>query len=147
MSRGHITVFTTLRSTSDCVSTKGPGEGVYVLQPCTMRVKKATPTHLGDAQPDILVPVGVAEAEPQLLAFVGVYVEPLEIARLADGLDRVDFLSLAEYVQAPFSLVTSVEGDGNLFNVLGFFEGVPDAASVVPNRLIEDVPFATPVSV
>ena len=84
---------------------------MYVLQPCIRLVKKATPTHLGDAQPDILVPLRVAEAEPQLLRFVRVDVEPLEIARRAAGVDRVDFLSVAEHVQAPGSLGTPVEGD------------------------------------
>ena len=109
-----------------------PDEGVYVLQPYTFLVKKPTPTNLGDAQPDVLVPLRVAEAEPELLGFVRVDVEPLEIARLAAGVDRVDFLSVAEHVQAPSSLGTPVESDGDLFNVLRFFEGVPDAAPVVP---------------
>ena len=88
-----------------------PDEGVYVLQPYTFLVKKPTPTNLGDAQPDVLVPLRVAEAEPQLLGFVGVDIEPLEIARLAAGVDCVDFLSVAEHVQAPGSLGTPVEGD------------------------------------
>ena len=74
-------------------------------------VTRAAPTHLGDAQPDVLVPLWVAEAEPQLLGFVGVDVEPLEVARLAAGIDCVNFLSVAEHVQAASSLGTSVEGD------------------------------------
>ena len=84
---------------------------MYVLQPYTKLIAKATRTHLGDAQPDVLVPLRVAEAEPQLFGFVGVDVEPLEIARLAAGVDCVDFLSVAEHVQAPGSLGTPVEGD------------------------------------
>ena len=71
----------------------------------------ATPTHLGDAQPDVFVPLRVAEAEPQLLSFVGVDVEPLEVARRAAGVDCVDFISVAEHVEAPGSLRTPVEGD------------------------------------
>ena len=74
-------------------------------------VTRAAPTHLGDAQPDVLVPLWVAEAEPQLLGFVGVDVEPLEVARIAAGIDRVDFLSVAEHAQAASSLGTPVEGD------------------------------------
>ena len=88
-----------------------PDEGVYVLQPYTKLVNKATPTHLGDAQPDVFVPLRVAKAEPQLLGFIGVDVEPLEVARLAAGVDCVDFLSVAENVQAPSSLGTPVERD------------------------------------
>ena len=94
-----------------CVSTKWPRKGVFVLQPYTQPVQSGTPTHLGDAQPDVLVRLRVAEAEPQLLGFVGVDVEPLEIARLAARFDCVDFLSVAEHVQAPGSLGTPVEGD------------------------------------
>ena len=105
---------------------------MIILQPYIKLVTNATSTHLGEAQPDVFVPLGVAEAEPQLLGFVRVDVEPLEIARLAAGVDRVDFLSVAEHVQAPSSLGTPVESDGDLFNVLRFFEGVPDAAPVVP---------------
>ena len=109
--RGHLTVFTTLSTICYCVSTKEPAESVYVLRPYTKLVKAATPTHLGDAQPDVLVRLRVAEAEPQLLGFVGIDVEPLEITRRAAGVDCVDFLSVAEHVQAPGSLGTPVEGD------------------------------------
>ena len=84
---------------------------MHIIRPYTKLVKQATPTHLGDAQPDVLVRLRVAEAEPQLLGFVGVDVEPLEIARLAARFDCVDFLSVAEHVQAPGSLGTPVEGD------------------------------------
>ena len=55
-----------------CASTKWPRKGVFVLQSYTQLVQKATPTHLGDAQPDVLVPLRVAEAEPELLGFVRV---------------------------------------------------------------------------
>ena len=136
-----------LPSKQYCVSTEGPEEGVYVWQPSTRPVKKATPTHLGDAQPDVLVPLRVAEAEPQLLGFVRVDVEPLEIACRAAGVNRIDFLSVAEYVQAPGSLGTPVEGDRDLFNVLRFLEGVPDAAPVVFIRAVEDFPLARPARV
>ena len=73
--------------------------------------QKGILTYLGDAQPDVLVRLRVAEAEPQLLGFVGVDVEPFEVARLAAGIDCVNFLSVAEHVQAPGSLGTPVEGD------------------------------------
>ena len=94
-----------------CASTKWPRKGVFVLQSYTQLVQKATPTHLGDAQPDVLVQLRVTEAKPQLLGFVRVDVEPLEIARRAAGVDCVDLLSVAEHVQAPGSLGTPVEGD------------------------------------
>ena len=91
--------------------TAGPGEGVYFRQPYIILVKTATPTHFGDAQPDVLVPPRVSDAEHQLFGFVGVDVEPLEIVRLAAGVDRVNFLSVAKDVQAPGYLSTLVEGD------------------------------------
>ena len=51
---------------------------------------KATPTHLGDSQPDVFVPHRVAEAQYLLVGFVGIDVESLEIAGLAAGVDYVD---------------------------------------------------------
>ena len=51
---------------------------------------RATPTYLGDSQPDVFVPHRVAEAQPQLLGFVGTGVESLELAGLAAGVDCVD---------------------------------------------------------
>ena len=120
---------------------------MFVLQPYTQPVQSGTPTHLGDAQPDVLVPLRVAEAEPQLLGFVRVDVEPLEIARRAAGVDCVDLLSVAENVQAPSSLCAPVESDRDLFNVLRFLEGVPDAAPVVFIRAVEDFPLARPARV
>ena len=111
MRGGHFTVITTLSSNSHSVIMKVSGKSVPVLRPDSKFVKKATPTHLGDAQPDVLVRLRVAEAEPQLLGFVGIDVEPLEITRRAAGVDCVDFLSVAEHVQAPGSLGTPVEGD------------------------------------
>ena len=130
-----------------CASTKWPRKGVFVLQSYTQLVQKATPTHLGDAQPDVLVQLRVTEAKPQLLGFVRVDVEPLEIARRAAGVDCVDLLSVAENVQAPSSLCAPVESDRDLFNVLRFLEGVPDAAPVVFIRAVEDFPLARPARV
>ena len=111
MRRGHITVFFTPPSNSHYLSTEGPGEGVYALQLFTKLGEKAIPMHLGDAEPDVFVPPRVAEAEPQLLCFVGVDVEPLEIARRAVGVDCVIFFFVAEHVQVPGSLGTPVKGN------------------------------------
>ena len=130
-----------------CASTKWPRKRMFVLQPYIQLDQKAAPTQLGDAQPDVLVPLRVAEAEPQLLGFVRVDVEPLEVARRAAGVHCVDLLSVAEHVQAPCSLGAPVEGDRDLFDVLGFFQGVPGAAPVVFIRAVEDFPLARPARV
>ncbi|MEP5729986.1 MAG: hypothetical protein ABJL67_11530, partial [Sulfitobacter sp.] len=42
-------------------------------------------THLGDAQPDILVPLRVVHAKLELLRFIGVQVVRLESVRIAAG--------------------------------------------------------------
>ena len=59
---------------------------MYVLQPYTTLVDKAIPTHLGDTQRDVLVLLRVADAGTQFLRFVGVDVEPFEVARCAAAL-------------------------------------------------------------
>ena len=110
------------------------GAGRRRVRPATVSQTnlKITLTHLGDAKPDVFVPLRVAEAKLEFRGFVGVEVERLEVVRLAAGFDCVELLAVVEHVQTPGSLVTLVEGDFYVDNVLRFFEVVRDAAPVVP---------------
>ena len=90
----------------------------------------ACPTHLGDAQPLVVVAV---EAKLHLLSFVSVEVERLVPKSLSAGLDLAFVFSVIVgfvHVKFPGPLIPLVERDLHLDNVLGLLERVRDAASV-----------------
>ena len=92
------------------------------------------PTHLGDAQPLIVVAV---EAKLNLLGFIGVEVERLVTKGLAAGLDlALVFPVIVSFVHVQLAgpLISLVERDLHADNVLGLLERVGDAASISLTR-------------
>ena len=103
--------------------------------------------HLGDAQPDVRVPLRVGEAKLDVLGLVGVEVKALVSQRRAAGRDCAVLVTVVEHVQRPGVLIPFVEGDAHPDNVLGFLEVVRDAAPIVLGIAVEDVSLARPARV
>ena len=125
-----------------CVA--GPDKGKDNVQ---VDIFSAIATYLGDAQPDVGVPLRIVQAKLELFSLVGVQIVRLESVRVAARRDGAVVVMVVEHVQRPGSGCTKVEGNSNLLDVLGFFEVVRDAASVVPNRAVKDITLARPARV
>ena len=115
---------------------------------CKPNTRLSPPSsYLGNAQPHVRVPLGVIEAKLEVVRFVGVEVEVLVVKRLAAGRDRAVVVPVVENVKGPGVFVPLVEGDTHADKVLGYLEGISDAAPVVRIRAAEDVPLARPTRV
>ena len=128
---------------SETQLTCGSASGTYVV----FNVCLSPPAHLGDAQPDVRVPLRVIKAKLDFFGFVGVEVEALVSKRRAAGCDCAVLVTIVEHVQRPGVLIVLVEGDAHPENVLGFLEVVRDAAPVVFGIAVEDVSLAGPARV
>ena len=87
----------------------------------------SAPTHLRDAQPFVVVAV---EAKLDVFRFIGVEVEVLVSKGVAARRDFDVVVAVIVHVQRSGPLISQMESDAHPNDVLGFLEGVLDAAIV-----------------
>ena len=114
---------------------------------CNPGCQVAPVTYLGDAQPYSRVPPRVVEANLDVFGLVGVQVKVLVAERRAAGRDCAVVVTVVKNVQCSCVLIPLVEGNTHPDNVLGFLEGVRDAASIVFIRAVKEITSARPTRV
>ena len=93
----------------------------HVLSQCS------TPTYLCDAEPFVVVAI---EAKLDVFRFIGVEVEVLISKSVAARRDFAVVVAVVVHVQRPGPFIPQMESDAHPNDVLGFLEGVGDAAIV-----------------